>query len=351
MSLKSSVVPFGTLKTGEQVSMVTLKNAALSCQVITYGAALRTLYVPDRDGQPVDVILGYDSLEEYTARDGYLGATVGRFANRIANGSFVLNGTEYVLARNDGNNHLHGGRIGFSHRVWNLAQVLDDSVTLTLHSPDGEEGYPGNLDVSVTYTLKENGLFIHYQAVSDRDTVCSLTNHSYFNLAGHGSGDVLDQQIAIYADHYTPSNEESIPSGMLEPVEDTPMDLRTLTPIGAHINDPFRQLLQARGYDHNFVVNPIPGALRTVANAISKKTGISMNVSTTMPGMHFYTANFMDEGRVGKGGCRYGPRHGFCLETQQFPDAPNQPAFPSPVLRAGNVYDQLTGFVFGNCIQ
>lgn len=348
MSLEPSVVPFGTLRTGEAVSQVTLKNETICCQVITYGAALRTLYVPDRDGHPVDVVLGYDTLEEYVARDGYLGATVGRFANRIAGGRFVLNGEAFVLAQNDGNNHLHGGQVGFSHRVWDIASVQDDSVTLTLHSPDGEEGYPGNLDVSVTYTLKESGLFIRYQARSDRDTVCSLTNHSYFNLAGHGSGDVLEQRIAIHADHYTPSNGESIPLGTLEPVEGTPMDLRTFTPIGTHINDPFPQLVQARGYDHNYAINPAAGALRTVASASCEQTGISMKVNTTMPGMHFYTANFIDEGRIGKDGCSYGPRHGFCLETQQFPDAPNQTAFPSAVLEANQWYDHITGFLFGN---
>lgn len=346
MSLEPSVVPFGTLSTGEAVSQVTLKNESLCCQIITYGAALRTLYVPDLNGVPVDVVLGYDTLEEYVERDGYLGATVGRFANRIAKGRFVLNGEEYVLACNDGNNHLHGGRVGFSHRVWDIAKVQDNAVTLSLTSADGEEGYPGNLNVTVTYILEDRALFIRYQAVSDKDTPCSLTNHSYFNLAGHNGGEALDQQIAIYADYYTPSDKESIPIGRLEPVAGTPMDLRRLTPIGMCINDPFQQLMQARGYDHNFAVNPVPGTLCTAARAYCEKTGISMKVNTTMPGVHFYTANFIEKGRIGKGGCSYGPRHGFCLETQHFPDAPNQPKFPTAVLRAGERYDQITAFIF-----
>lgn len=341
-----SVVPFGISPTGEPVSLITLKNETLCCQIITYGAAVRALFVPDRNGDLVDVVLGYDTLEEYVRRDGYLGATVGRFANRIAKGRFSLNGTQYTLACNNGNHHLHGGPTGFSYRVWDITQLQADSVVLSLASADGEEGYPGNLNVSVTYILKEHALMIRYQAVSDADTPCSLTNHSYFNLAGHSSGDVLGQQITVFADQYTPSDAESIPVGTLELVEGTPMDLRTPTPIGKHIDEPFQQLKQAWGYDHNYVVNGEFGTLRVAAHAYCEKTGISMEVSTTMPGLQFYTANFIGEGCPGKGGCSYGPRHGFCLETQQFPDALNQPAFPSAILKAGETYDQVTVFTF-----
>lgn len=340
------VAPFGTAPTGESVSQITLQNDTISCQVITYGAAIRSLIVPDRDGTLVDVVLGYDTLEEYVQHDGYVGATIGRFANRIAEGRFTLNGKEYSLACNDGSNHLHGGQVGFSHRVWNIEHLQTDAVALTLTSPDGEEGYPGTLTAKVTYTLQGSTLSVRYEAVSDADTPCSLTNHSYFNLAGHNSGSVLDQEISVFADRYTPSNAASIPFGTMESVEGTPMDLRKLTPIGRHINEAFSQLEQARGYDHNYVVTGDSGTLRPIAKAFCAETGISMSVSTTLPGLHFYTANFIEEGRTGKGGCSYGPRHAFCLETQHFPDAPNQPEFPSAILKAGQEFNQITEFSF-----
>lgn len=346
MNHTPSVLPFGTAPTGEPVSLITLENESLSCQLITYGAAVRALFVPDRNDSPVDVVLGYDSLDEYTTCGGYLGATIGRFANRIAEGHFSLNGKDYFLARNDGDNHLHGGRTGFSHRVWKIEQVQPHSAVLTLDSPDGDEGYPGNLTAKVTYTLQGGALLIRYQALSDADTPCSLTNHSYFNLAGHNSGPVLGQELAVFADHYTPSNAASIPLGTVEPVEGTPMDLRNMTPIGKHINKAFIQLEQARGYDHNYVLDGQPGTLRPVAHADCWETGISMDVSTTLPGLHLYTANFIETGHPGKNGCSYGPRHAFCLETQHFPDAPNQPAFPSAILKANSEFDHLTVFSF-----
>lgn len=347
MEMTAAVRPFGTLKSGQEVFEITLKNESLSCQILTYGATLRALSVPNRGGEMTDVVLGYDTLEEYVTRDGYLGATVGRCANRIAKGKFSLNGKDYVLACNDGNNHLHGGNVGFSHRVWDIASVAENAVTLTLRSCDGEEGYCGNMTVSVTYELKGTGLYLHYQALSDEDTLCSLTNHSYFNLGGHNSGDVLGQKIAIYAEHYTPSDDKSIPTGAIESVEGTPMDLRQPTPIGAHIDEDFWQLRQAKGYDHNFAVNDAIGTMKKVAEAFCEESGVAMAVSTTLPGMHFYTANYIEEtGRRGKGGCLYYPRNGFCLETQQYPDAIHHPAFPTAVLRAGEQYDHTTSFVF-----
>ena len=262
METTASVRPFGTLPSGEEVREITLKNESLSCQILTFGATLRTLSVPDRRGEMVDVVLGYDTLEEYMARDGYWGATVGRCANRIAKGRFSLNGKDYVLACNDGNNHLHGGKVGFSHRVWDIREVTDTAATLTLRSEDGEEGYGGNMTVSVTYELKGAGLYLRYEAQSDQDTLCSLTNHSYFNLGGHNSGDVLKQKIAIYAENYTPSDAESIPTGVIDPVAGTPMDLRTPTPIGAHIEEDFWQLRQAKGYVHNFAVIATVGTMK-----------------------------------------------------------------------------------------
>ncbi len=346
MTHSPSIAPFGLTPAGQPVSLITLKNDLLACEIITYGAAVRALRVPDRSGTLTDVVLGYDTLADYMTQDGYMGAIVGRFANRIAGGRFWLNATEYKLARNDGNNHLHGGNVGFSHRVWEIESIRADSVALTLTSPDGEEGYPGTLRARVTYSLCRSSLSIRYEAAADKDTPCSLTNHSYFNLAGHDGGSVLDQEITVMADHFTPSNCESIPTGDLLPVEGTVFDLRASVPIGAHINTPHPQLLQARGYDHNFVLRGTPGTLRPAAQAFCAKTGITMLVSTTLPGLHFYTANYISPGRSGKDGCHYGPRHAFCLETQHFPDSPNRPAFPSPILKAGETYDHTTCFAF-----
>ena len=337
--------PFGVTKHGEEVREVTLDNGVLAAKVITFGGALRALTVPGKAG-PVDVVLGYDSLAQYETEGGYLGALVGRYANRIAKGRFALNGREYTLAVNDGPNHLHGGDVGYSHRVWTVEEAAPERVVLTLDSPDGEEGYPGHLQVKVTYALEGDILSIRYEASSGQDTLCSLTNHSYFNLSGQGSGDVLDQEIQLFCSSYTPADETSIPFGTVEPVEGTPMDLRQPVPIGAHINEPFQQLLWGQGYDHNFVVDGQPGEMRPAAMARSRVSGVVMEVETGCPGIQFYTGNFLEEGRKGKGGAVYGHRHGFCLETQHFPDAPNQPGFPSAVLKAGERYVQTTCFRF-----
>lgn len=337
---------FGRTPAGEAVELLKLDNGLLSCELLTFGATIRSLRVPDREGTPADVVLGYDHLEDYLTRDGYLGATVGRFANRIAKGRFTLDSKEYILAVNNGPNHLHGGTVGFSHRVWTVEDLGRDYAVLSLVSPDGEEGYPGRLTVRAAFRLEGTALTIHYEAVSDRDTPCSLTNHSYFNLSGHGSGPVLDQEILLHAQYYTPADEDSIPLGHTAPVEGTPMDLRQSSPIGGRIGEDFSQLLQARGYDHNYVVEGQPGVLRPAARAFSPASGIAMEVSTTLPGVQFYTANFLEEGRPGKEGALYGPRQGFCLETQFFPDSPNQPAFPSAILKAGEKYGHMTRFSF-----
>ncbi len=337
--------PFGRTPEGEPVDLLTLNNGTISCQLITFGAALRSLWVPDREGKPVDVVLGYDSLEEYRTQDAYLGAVVGRFANRIGGGRFTLNGETYTLAVNNGPNHLHGGVRGFSYRVWTVAEQTADRAVLTLHSPDGEEGYPGDLTVKVTCQLEGAALRLRYQAESRGDTICNLTNHSYFNLAGQGSGPVLDQEVALMAGRYTPSDETSIPYRRLDSVEGTPMDLRRPTALGARIDEDFQQLTWARGYDHNYVIDGEPGVLRPAAQALCRSTGIRMAVSTTLPGVQLYTANYLSP-RAGKEGARYAQRHGFCLETQFFPDSPNRPNFPSPVLRAGEQYDHTTVFSF-----
>lgn len=341
-----NIHPFGITPNGEEVNLIQLKSSRLSCEILTLGATLRSLYIPDQRGDPVDVVLGYDTMEEYLSHDGYLGATVGRYANRIALGKFQLNGKEYSLACNNGNNHLHGGLQGFSHRVWEIGEHSKSSVTLTLFSPDGEEGYPGNLHCSVQFALTEDSLILTYHATTDKETPCNLTNHSYFNLSGHDSGAVYDQQMQIFAEGYTPTNAESIPLGTIAPVVNTPMDFTAPTPIGAHIQEDFQQLKDARGYDHNYVIAPSAGELRPVAKAFSPDTGITMEVQSTLPGVQFYTANYLPKGRIGKGGCTYAPRHGFCLETQFFPNTPNQPNFPSATLKPNQPYHHQTTFRF-----
>ena len=337
--------PFGTTAAGEPVELLTLDNGVLSCQIITFGAALRSLVVPDRDGKPVDVVLGYDTLEEYADQDAYLGAVVGRFANRIAEGRFTLNGQEYKLAVNNGPNHLHGGVVGWSYRVWTVEELTADRAVLTLHSPNMEEGYPGQVDVKVTYELTGSALSLTYDAISDRDTPLNLTNHSYFNLNGHDSGSAMEQVVSLAAARYTPADETSIPYGRLDPVEGTPMDLRTPRPFSAHMDDDFDQLVWGRGYDHNYVLDGELGTLHPAAQVRAEESGITLTASTTLPGMQLYTANWLTD-RKGKGGAHYAPRHAFCLETQFFPDSPNKREFPSCILRAGQPFRHETRFTF-----
>ncbi len=343
-------IPFGALPDGTAVDQYTLTAGRLECDVITYGGAIRTLRVPDRDGRIVDVLLGFDRLEDYLdPGNGCLGALVGRYANRIGGASFDLNGVRYPLAANNGVNHLHGGIVGFHKRVWTAEAAGDDFVTLALDSPDGEEGYPGDLAVRVTYRLAEDGLAIEYRARAEQDTLCNLTNHAYFNLSGHDSGPVTDQTIQIFAGRYTPTDAGSIPTGEIAPVDGTPMDLRQPLPIGTHWDDGFQQLIFAGGYDHNWVLDGADGSLRPAARAASPETGIALEVLTTLPGVQFYTANSLDGCPAGKGGTPYSRRWGFCLETQLFPDSPHHPNFPSAVLRAGEVWAHTTALRFSLC--
>lgn len=338
---------FGTLPNGTPVHEYTLRAGALSCSIITYGGALRTLCVPDKNGAPVDVVLGFDTLQDYQKQDKYIGALVGRYANRIGNARFTLNGQEYRLAVNNGPNHLHGGLVGFNSQVWQAEPAAENKLALRLISPDGQENYPGTLLAEVDYTLTAEGLTIAYKAKSSADTVCNLTNHTYFNLAGQASGPITGQQIQLFADCYTPTDAGSIPTGEIAEVAGTPMDLRSLTPIGAHIDDDFIQLKQARGYDHNWVINGEAGMLRPAARAWCPETGIELQVLTTQPGVQFYAGNYLGGCPAGKGGAPYADRWGFALETQNYPDAPNKPGFPSAVLRAGETYSQTTVFQFG----
>ena len=341
-----SVSLFGRTPGGKAVSAITLNNGRIACKILTYGAALQSRYVPDRSGNPVDVVLGYDTLRGYMENGGYLGAIVGRYANRIGGARFTLGGTEYILTANDGANHLHGGHTGFSHRIWEPVCCTPDSVTLALASPDGEEGYPGNLRVNVTYTIRDTTLTICYHAETDAETICSLSNHSYFNLNGHDSGSALNQTVRLFAEYYTPINSESIPVGTVRPVAGTPMDLREPVRVSDRIDSTFPQLLLGHGYDHNYVISGTVGTLRPAAVVSSPVTGITMQVHTTQPGLQFYTANYLPEGLRGKNNCSYGPRHAICLEAQHFPDSPNRHAFPSAAIAPDRPYKHTVSFAF-----
>lgn len=326
--------PFGVMPDGTPVTELILADGDCSCGVLTYGGALRSLTVPGRDGQPVDVLLGFDTLEDYRSQDKFLGALIGRYANRIGSSRFSLGGKEYPLRANDGPNHLHGGPVGFDKQVWEVKARSENTLTLALESPDGQEGYPGTLSVTVTYTLREGALTIDYRAVSDKTTLCNLTNHAYFNLGGHGSGSIAGQQFQLLASRYTPVVTGAIPTGTVEPVEGTPMDLRSPQPLGE------------REYDHNWAIDGWDKTLRPAARVWSPQTGIQMEVLTTMPGIQFYTGNFLDGCPRGKGGAIYARHGAFCLETQFYPDSPNNPGFPSAVLPAGEVWQSKTVYRF-----
>ena len=335
---------------GEEVRIFSITNEqAMEVRIINYGGIITSIKVPDRVGKLDDVVLGHDSLEGYLHRSRYFGALIGRYANRIARGRFTLNGVEYQLAINNGKNHLHGGVRGFDKVVWQ-AQEIDDGVQLTYLSKDGEEYYPGNVSATVTYRLNDaNELRIDYHADTDRDTIINLTNHSYFNLAG--SGTILDHQLRIEADAFTPIDETLIPTGEIRNVKETPMDFTSPTAIGACIGKDDDQLRIARGYDHNFVLRGDVGTLRTAARVYEPQSGRVMEVLTTQPGMQFYSGNYLDGALVGKNGRAYIKNSGCCLETQHFPDSPNQPHFPSTVLRPDEKYHHTTIYRFSGGVN
>lgn len=342
--------PFGMTRDGRAVDEIILDNGTLRCSLLTYGAVLRGLTVPGAAG-PADVVLGFDSMEAYETQNKFMGAVVGRYANRIAGGWFTLEGREYTLACNDGENHLHGGPSGFFSKVWRAEPCGEYGVTFSCESGDMEEGYPGCLSVSVTYRLEGGALRLSYRAVTDRTTICNLTNHAYFNLNGHDAGGAMEQILTLRAGHYTPVVPGSIPTGEITPVEGTPMDFRTPAVIGARIDQPFRQLELCSGYDHNWVVDGETGVLRPAAVLESAKSGIRMEVETTLPGIQFYAGNYMAGCPAGKGGARYGYRDAVCLETQFFPDTPNHPEFPQCVLRSGEVWEHETAFRFSRVFE
>ena len=347
---------FGKTSEGQSVNLYTLTNSrGAEVKITNYGGIVTSLKVPDRTGRLGDVVLGFDNLDAYLKGHPYFGAVIGRYGNRIAKGRFKLNGVEYKLAVNNGANHLHGGIKGFDKVIWNAKPVKvtnGAALDLTYLSKDGEEGYPGNLSVKVTYTLTNaNELKIEYSATTDKDTVVNLTHHSYFNLAGQGEGDILKHRLFINANRFTPTDEGSIPTGELRSVRNTPFDFMRMTfmqmaEIGARINEPDQQLQFGKGYDHNFVLNGKMGTLRLGARVYEAGSGRVMEVWTTEPGMQFYTGNFLDGTLTGKDGKVYQQHYGFCLETQHYPDSPNEPKFPSTVLKKGARYHTVTVYKF-----
>jgi aldose 1-epimerase len=343
--------PFGKLPDGTEARLFSLDNGrGLRATITNYGAIVTSLVVPDRAGHGADIVLGYDSLEGYLRATPYFGAIVGRYANRIGKARFALDGRTYTLAANDHGNSLHGGLKGFDKLLWEAAPFHDSAqagVRLHLVSPDLDEGYPGRLDVTVTYAVTDSAeLRITYQAATDRPTVLNLAHHGYFNLAGPAAGEILGHELTLAADRFTPVDSSLIPTGELRAVAGTPMDFRTPTTIGARIGQDDEQLRFGKGYDHNWVVNGPAGTLRLAARVHEPQSGRVMEVRTTEPGIQFYTGNFLDGTIVGKGGTTYRHRTGFCLETQHFPDSPNHPDFPSTALRRGQEFHSTTVFRF-----
>jgi aldose 1-epimerase len=337
---------FGVLGDGGAVDLFTLTNAqGTEAKITNYGCIVVSLRTPDRNGKFGDVVLGFDTLAEYVDHNPFFGCVAGRYANRIAQGRFTLDGVTYQLARNNGSNHLHGGLRGFDKVLWRVTAADDIVLRFVYTSADGEENYPGNLTAEVTYQLNDrNQLSIDYRATTDKPTIINLTNHTYFNLAGHG--DILGHELMLNASYITPVDERLIPTGDLLRVDGTPFDFRQPTPIGARIEDDHEQIRFGQGYDHNYVFHQPLGGLMLAANVFEPTSGRSMELYTTQPGVQFYTGNFLT-GVPGKGGRVYHKRFGFCLETQHFPDSPNQPSFPSTVLRPGERYTEQTLFQFG----
>jgi len=338
--------PFGQTADGQKVWLFTMANAnGMTVKITNYGGIITHLLVPDRNGVAADVVLGFDTLDKYLAGHPYFGAIVGRYANRIGGAKFTLDGKEYTLAANNGPNHLHGGLKGFDKQVWEARSMQGAdhvALALTYLSKDMEEGYPGNLQCTVTYTLtNDNELKITYEAVTDKPTVVNLTNHSYFNLAGQGSGLIYDHELMLTADHYTPVDDGLIPTGEIASVKGTPLDFTTPHRIGERID----QFPEIGGYDHNFCLNSRDGSMALCARVYEPTSGRVMKIYTTQPGVQFYTGNFLDGSIKGKGST-YNKHGAFCLETQHWPDSPNKPNFPSPVLRPGQTYREETVLKF-----
>jgi aldose 1-epimerase len=336
---------FGHTSDGTAVDIYTLADGKVEARVITYGGIIVSLRTPDRNGKLDDVVLGYDSVDQYIAQTPYFGAIIGRYANRIAHGSFQLDGKTYSIPKNNGDNALHGGIRGFDKVVW-TAQQIKDGVELTYVSKDGDQGFPGTLTTTVRYTLEGGALRIEYAATTDKDTVLNLTNHSYFNLAGQGKGDVFGHVVKIDASRFTPADASQIPTGELKPVEGTPFDFRTPHAIGERINADDAQLHLGKGYDQNFVLDHAQGQLTEAAEVYEPTTGRILRVLTTEPGVQLYTGNNLDGSITGKEGRVYKQFFALCLETQHFPDSPNHPNFPTTELKPGRAFHSVTVFQF-----
>jgi aldose 1-epimerase len=336
---------FGRTPEGTEVDLYSLKDSKVEAGIITYGGIVVSLRTPDRNGKLDDVVLGCDSVEKYIAQTAHFGGIVGRYANRIAHGSFQLDGHTYSIPKTDGDNALHGGTRGFDKVVW-AAKQISDGVELTYVSKDGDQGFPGTLTTVVRYTLSGGALRIEYSATTDKDTVLNLTNHSYFNLAGQGNGDILRDVVKIDASRITPVDANLIPTGELKPVEGTPFDFRTPHAIGERIEADDPQLRLGHGYDHNFVLDHGPGQLAEAAEVYEPTTGRILRVTTTEPGVQLYTGNFLDGSITGKDGRVYKRRYALCLETQHFPDSPNHPGFPSTELKPGETFHSVTVYAF-----
>ncbi|MFC1539182.1 aldose epimerase family protein [Candidatus Latescibacterota bacterium] len=333
------------------MKLFTLSNKnGTQVKITDFGGTVVSVLAKDRDGNFDDIVLGYDSLDDYSNNPAYLGSIIGRFGNRIAHGRFTLDGVEYLLAKNNGENHLHGGNIGFNKVIWDAEELNGEGFTglsLSYLSRDGEENYPGNLRVEVVYKLNnDNELSIEYSAETDKKTILNLTNHSYFNLKGAGNGDILDHVMMLNAESFTPVDETLITTGKTQTVEGTPLDFRKPTVIGERIQNDYEQLVLGGGYDHNWVLDNAGGALISAARVYEPSTGRILEVETTQPGIQFYSGNFLDGSAVGKKGITYWKRYGFCLETQHFPDSPNKPNFPSTVLSPGEKFTETTVYRF-----
>jgi len=352
-SIRVQKVPFGQTADGTPVDLITLRNGkGIEMKVLTYGGIIMSLKTPDRTGAVDDIVMGHDTVAAYEANSPYFGSLIGRVGNRIGKGTFTLDGKAYTLARNNGPNHLHGGIKGWDKVVWKASDPFQDrtgvGVRLEYTSVDGEEGYPGTVTAHVVYTITpDNKLIVDYHATTDKATVINLTQHSYFNLGGSKTTDILGHEVMLNADRYTPVDATLIPTGELASVAGTPFDFRTATAIGARINDKNTQLEYGKGYDHNWVLTRAGEGLQKAASVYEPTTGRTLEIATTEPGIQFYTGNFLDGTITGKGGRVYPFRSGFCLETQHYPDSPNKPAFPSIELRPGAEYKTQTIFTFG----
>lgn len=349
--MKITQRPFGKTKNGEDTTLYTItNNNGMKISVTDFGANIVSIIVPDREGDFADVVLGYENIQGYENNRVGFGSLIGRYANRIAGASFVLNGKVYKLQKNEGENTLHSGEPGY-HKVMYETDIFEEedmiSVEFSRLSPDNEQGFPGNLDITVTYSLTEdNELIIEYHAVSDKDTMVNMTNHSYFNLSGHNSGNILDHKVWIKSNKFTPTNDKLIPTGELWDVEGTPMDFRTLKRIGDNIDDDYKPLIQAGGYDHNYVLDNNRDEISKVAELVDEVSGRVMEVFTDKPGLQFYTSNMLTSVDNSKDGAVYGIRAGVCFETQHFPNACNTKNFPSSVLKAGQDYEYVTIYKF-----